>query len=104
MVNGHQEIIATGVVIRQDMAKDVVLAGIVPTIYDSRLSEAKLRLVELGETYGADVTDQVIPDRPRSTEASGAGVPVRALGGPAGAALSAAYAGLAIELDKRVQR
>jgi len=91
-------------VIRQDMAKDVELAGIVPTLYDARLSEVKLRMLELGQTYGDDVTEQVIPDRPRSKEASGAGVPAKALGGPAGEALSAAYAGLAAELDKRVQR
>lgn len=91
-------------VIQQDMARGVTLAGIVPTMFDGRLNEAKLRLVELHETYGDDITDQVIPDRPRSNEASGAGVPAKALLGPAGEALSSAYAALGDELDKRAQR
>lgn len=74
------------------------VAGIVVNRYRSVVREHQVRVAELREAYPNLVRDPLLPERSAIATATGAGVPVQSLPGPAARAITQRYEELLVDL------
>lgn len=86
--------------VRARLNPKLKIAGILPTMYDSRTTHGKEVLEELRETYGAQLFETVIPLTVKLADSAMAGQSIISFHQQSPAA--AAYRALALEVEKRV--